>query len=77
MQVILSVARDHVPSSVAARGRRCIRRPAPEVRNVAAGGGAGGGADTGAVDEVFGSKNCIVSFPTARRFAPSFHAVDR
>ncbi len=25
----------------------------------------------------FLSKNCIVSFPTARRFAPSVHAVDR
>jgi hypothetical protein len=23
------------------------------------------------------SKNCMVSFPTARRFAPSVHAVDR
>ncbi len=37
----------------------------------------GGGKDTGAVEKFFVSKNCIVSFPTARRFAPSVHAVDR
>jgi len=55
MQVILSVARDHVPSSVAERGRRRTRPPArTSCGDAGSGVRAGDGKDISAVAAIVG-----------------------